>query len=523
MILRLLSAERDAVAQHNFFGAIAFCTLLCRRCYKGIWAVTSSFAVPTPTPAQARAPAPGGDSSAAPTSRTAFRTTCGDKKVALQIVPINVTAGGKSATTLGLLDPGSEGTFVSKALAERLAAKPKASERITLSTVTGESTVNLPTLDLLLQPDNCRGTPELVPVNARVLTTLNIEVDPAINARKWPHLVDIDLPATTADVEILVGAGVPEAHLQLETRIGRRGEPYAVKSIFGWTLMGPTGEARASERPLSINFTQCNAALNRQVEPSFNLDANEGLTKHLSVEDRRVRSKLEADTHIVDGRCDVPMHWKTDTPLLPDNKPMAERRVACLDAEALVNAQEWFDGPGFLSSEESAWPAQPTVSAVSDDHVEVKPARRQVHCAQVSGSLDKLLNHYGTWTRLRRGVAYIIRFCQWLLSRRTPQSSKLSHEDISNATDLIIRHAQQRAYPEEWAVVTAGKPVSTSSGVASLCPFLRGGVLCVGGRLARAGALSCDERHPAIVPKRHHVSELIMRYYHERTAHAGPR
>ena len=47
MVLRLLSAERDAVAQHNFFGAIAFCTLLCRRCYKGIWAVTLSFAVPT--------------------------------------------------------------------------------------------------------------------------------------------------------------------------------------------------------------------------------------------------------------------------------------------------------------------------------------------------------------------------------------------------------------------------------------------------------------------------------------------
>ena len=46
MVLRLLSAERDAVAQHNFFGAIAFCTLLCRRCYKGTWAVTSSFAVP---------------------------------------------------------------------------------------------------------------------------------------------------------------------------------------------------------------------------------------------------------------------------------------------------------------------------------------------------------------------------------------------------------------------------------------------------------------------------------------------
>ena len=295
---------------------------------------SDSTSAKAPTPAQATAPAPSGDSSAAPSSRTVFRTACDDKKVALQIVPINVTAGGKSATTLGLLDPGSEGTFVSKALAERLAAKPKASERITLSTITGESTVNLPKLDLLLQPDNCRGTPELVPVNARVLTTLNIEVDPAINARKWPHLVDIDLPATTGDVEILVGADVPEAHLQLETRIGRRGEPYAVKSIFGWTLMGPTDGARASERPLSINFAQCDAALNHQVERYFNMDtmdADHGLAKDLSVEDRRARAKLEADARIVDGRYEVPMLWKTDTPWLPDNRPMAERRLASLE------------------------------------------------------------------------------------------------------------------------------------------------------------------------------------------------
>ena len=110
----------------------------------------------------------------------------------------------------------------------------------------------------------------------------------------------------------------------------------------------------------------------------------------------------------------------------PGKLSPADRACRGLDAEVLVNAQGWFDGPGFLSAEESAWPAQPTVS---DNDVEVKPARRQVHCAQVSGSLDKLLNYYGTWTRLRRRVAYIIRFCQWLLSRRTPQSPTLHTSD----------------------------------------------------------------------------------------------
>ena len=47
MILRLLSAERAAVAQHNSTGAVAMYTLLPRWCYKGKRLVTSSSAVPT--------------------------------------------------------------------------------------------------------------------------------------------------------------------------------------------------------------------------------------------------------------------------------------------------------------------------------------------------------------------------------------------------------------------------------------------------------------------------------------------
>ena len=50
MILRLLSAERAAVAQRNSTGAVAMYTLLCRRCYKGKRLVTSSSAVPTVKP-----------------------------------------------------------------------------------------------------------------------------------------------------------------------------------------------------------------------------------------------------------------------------------------------------------------------------------------------------------------------------------------------------------------------------------------------------------------------------------------
>lgn len=39
--------------------------------------------------------------------------------------------------------------------------------------------------------------------------------------------------------------------------------------------------------------------------------------------------------------------------------------------------------------------------------------------------------------------------------------------------------------------------------------------------MQKAVVLSWDEKHPMILPKHHHVSQLIVRYYHESAAHSG--
>ena len=36
-----------------------------------------------------------------------------------------------------------------------------------------------------------------------------------------------------------------------------------------------------------------------------------------------------------------------------------------------------------------------------------------------------------------------------------------------------------------------------------------------------AGVLEYGERHPAILPRKDHISELIVRHYHERVYHQG--
>ena len=65
------------------------------------------------------------------------------------------------------------------------------------------------------------------------------------------------------------------------------------------------------------------------------------------------------------------------------------------------------------------------------------------------------------------------------------------------------------------------KEVKKSSKLGNLRPVLVFRVLRVGGRLQKAVVLSWDEKHPMVLPKRHHVSQLIVRHYHESAAHSG--
>ena len=54
------------------------------------------------------------------------------------------------------------------------------------------------------------------------------------------------------------------------------------------------------------------------------------------------------------------------------------------------------------------------------------------------------------------------------------------------------------------------KEVKSSSRLAKSKPLLAEAVLRVGGRLEEAVALSYDEKHPIILPKKHHLSRLTV-------------
>ena len=99
----------------------------------------------------------------------------------------------------------------------------------------------------------------------------------------------------------------------------------------------------------------------------------------------------------------------------------------------------------------------------------------------------------------------------------------------------VLKYVQRQSFSEELVCLldkesevelkksvraSCARSVKNSSSIAKLDPVLRDGLLCVGGRLRRA-LIEQEQRHPVILPKRHHVADLIVRHYHLLSGHSG--
>ncbi|TPP59128.1 hypothetical protein FGIG_06173 [Fasciola gigantica] len=65
----------------------------------------------------------------------------------------------------------------------------------------------------------------------------------------WSHLKDVHSEETKdRTVDLLIGTNTPEAHWSRIQRIGTSRQPYAVKTVLGWVLLGPTGRSTTQRK-----------------------------------------------------------------------------------------------------------------------------------------------------------------------------------------------------------------------------------------------------------------------------------
>ena len=214
-----------------------------------------------------------------------------------------------------------------------------------------------------------------------------------------------------------------------------------------------------------------------------------------------------------------------------------------LSADALLNNKRWLKGPDFLWKSEEDWPNQQfKTSTVAENDPEVKK-ESQVFSTKTEtekNTLNQLFRHFSQWYRLKKFVAWLLRYRANLrkaaLQRKSgsmPDNQVISIEpmtveELDMAESVILAHVQKESFKEEIAIlknsradVTTRKPqVKKSSKISKLDPRLMDGLLRVGGRLENA-PLHRDAKHPIILPTSHHVVGLIISFYHQASGHSG--
>ena len=179
----------------------------------------------------------------------------------------------------------------------------------------------------------------------------------------------------------------------------------------------------------------------------------------------------------------------------------------------LLNNDLWFNGPSWLTQPDVNWPPS------KFEIVEI-PEKRPVVMNAAITTTDSLIlfNKFSSLGKLTRVVAYC-----WLfyhkLSKGRKFETNLSIDELEHATNSIIKLLQREVFREEVNALKSGRPIKGK--LAPLTPFLDPiGVLRVGGRLANAD-LPYHEKHPALLPRKHDFTTLLIREQHIRNYHAG--
>ncbi|XP_060081073.1 uncharacterized protein LOC132560424 [Ylistrum balloti] len=204
-------------------------------------------------------------------------------------------------------------------------------------------------------------------------------------------------------------------------------------------------------------------------------------------------------------------------------------------ADDLVKHTNWLRGPEFL------WKNDPFVECDILDKPVLSPDDPEVKKVQVfdtvvepasEGSLLDCLEYFSDWTRAKRAVALCLEFKR-MLRTRSIRRRNVSVEDLQNAEVAIVKLVQENAFKEDIELLRASEMSSDNcdqkrkcrlKGTSSLCgldPFLdERGILRVGGRI-RQGEFSTEMKHPVILPRKAHITELVVRHFHQIVRHQG--
>ena len=246
-----------------------------------------------------------------------------------------------------------------------------------------------------------------------------------------------------------------------------------------------------------------------------------------------------------------PNQWR----YVPTKQNPADFGTRGLTVSELADSEMWWKGPTFLAFPESDWPkpkaANPKEEALTEVRAERRPdLKNQLSRQEEENDTQNSEQEHSTFVILEKEtwrlnparfskwyrassqgqleIGYsLVRVRSWVMrfikNCRVPEEQRIKGElttkELSDTELDIIKEAQKEVFNEEIIALTARKELSKRSHLLPLTPMLAGGLLRSNTRLRRSDDLAADTKFPIILPKKHHVTQLIVKYHHEMESH----
>lgn len=191
----------------------------------------------------------------------------------------------------------------------------------------------------------------------------------------------------------------------------------------------------------------------------------------------------------------------------------------------MLSCQLHLHGPDFLRHCEEQWPSLKSSGSnlpVVDQLPEVKDMVQYALLAHEEDEPEEVLRRFSSLMRLQRVLAQCFRFIA--RARKQPVGSgPITCSELNRVLVVCIRITQRTYWPQLHKQCSNSQLVITPNALAQLNPFLdTSGVVRVGGRL-RFSLLGEAAKHPVLLPKKAHLTYLVIWHYHLNLLHGGLR
>ena len=275
------------------------------------------------------------DSTASPTKESSFVSMAGtprsNKTVLLSTIQAEMAdVHGRYFPVRILLDSASQSNFITESCVRRGGLKRSPCSMVVLGVNDAEAASAKGRTSIVIR---ARGREKIrMPVEVNILPKISQLQNHQFEHPQWRHLRGLQLadPAyhRPGSVDILLGAEHFVSVLREGRRRGRRGEPDALNTIFGWVLMGGVSETRVQP---THSFVSTLDQLDASLSKFWNIEEVPADSSWPPDDDHCERLFRETTCRDSSGRFIVSYPFKGDPPCFVDSRQIAVNRFRSLE------------------------------------------------------------------------------------------------------------------------------------------------------------------------------------------------